>query len=157
MTARREGGPGQRPGWCVHYGYDRAKRRPTCAVGLDPERWLPGYRDMPSPKPPYVDLCPCFLRNGQPKSRETFVCDRLRLPTPEEIALHNAWFEQQMAKQAKVGELVLAWRTKHKGTTYREVVDCPACGGEKTLSLSIAGRNHVHGRCTTKGCVSWME
>lgn len=36
-------------------------------------------------------------------------------------------------------------------------VPCPSCEGG-TLRYSVASYNgHMHGMCTTKGCVSWME
>jgi hypothetical protein len=39
----------------------------------------------------------------------------------------------------------------------RGVMDCPVCGTGK-LHYSRAGYNgHVHARCETDGCVSWME
>jgi hypothetical protein len=37
------------------------------------------------------------------------------------------------------------------------VMDCPVCGAGK-LRYSRRGYNgHVHGRCSTEGCVAWME
>ena len=48
------------------------------------------------------------------------------------------------------------WRKAHKGKSASEVVECPACNGK--LHLSISSYNgHVHGKCETAGCVSWME
>jgi len=57
---------------------------------------------------------------------------------------------------------VLQWRKANKwdrknpkGATGK--VPCEACGkGEIHLSMS-AYNGHVHGQCTTEGCVSWME
>ena len=44
-----------------------------------------------------------------------------------------------------------------KGHGGYGAVDCPCCEGGK-LQYSVASYNgHMHGRCTTKGCVSWME
>jgi len=38
------------------------------------------------------------------------------------------------------------------------LIDCPVCGGRETLGYRRAGSNgHVHARCLTPGCVSWME
>jgi hypothetical protein len=37
------------------------------------------------------------------------------------------------------------------------IMDCPVCKTGK-LKYSRAGYNgHVHGRCSTNGCVAWME
>jgi len=39
---------------------------------------------------------------------------------------------------------------------YGEIA-CPACGDGR-LSYSVASYNgHIHGRCSRKGCVSWMQ
>jgi len=38
------------------------------------------------------------------------------------------------------------------------VIDCPACSAKSSLHYSIARCNgHIHARCSTPGCVSWME
>lgn len=60
-----------------------------------------------------------------------------------------------MALMEKVMPVVDAWRTRPP-TNKAEVIKCPACEGR--LHLSQSGYNgHVHGKCETKGCVSWME
>lgn len=50
-----------------------------------------------------------------------------------------------------------AWRVHPKPTENRiELVECPVCNGRLHLSQS-AYNGHVHGKCETQGCVSWME
>lgn len=50
-----------------------------------------------------------------------------------------------------------AWRVKPKPLKdRREVVKCPVCKGKLHLSQS-SYNGHVHGKCETKGCLSWME
>jgi hypothetical protein len=62
--------------------------------------------------------------------------------------------ELHFARMVKVGPVVAEWRKKPWGKA--EVIECPACGGR--LHLSQARSNgHVHGKCETQGCVSWME
>ena len=76
--------------------------------------------------------------------------------TPDEIAAHKAWIDERMNVLGKVMQGIRPWRDAHKGQSAQEVVDCPACKGR--LHLSISSYNgHVHGRCETVGCVSWME
>jgi len=62
-----------------------------------------------------------------------------------------------MAKALTAITVASKWRVKGKPATNRsEVVECPACKGR--LHLSQAAYNgHVHGKCETDGCVSWME
>lgn len=44
-----------------------------------------------------------------------------------------------------------------KGSGGIGEIACPCCDGGK-LRYSVASYNgHMHGRCSTQGCVSWME
>ena len=37
-------------------------------------------------------------------------------------------------------------------------MDCPVCGGTRTLRYHESSHNgHIHARCKTDGCVSFME
>ena len=96
--------------------------------------------------------CLCDWKTGEQPSK---ACDKRRWPTREEaeadIASANASFE-------RIDACMKAIREKHgKARGLRDSMPCPnACGG--TLHYSIAGYNgHVHGRCTTEGCASWMQ
>lgn len=67
-----------------------------------------------------------------------------------------------VADKADFGRIIDAlkviepWRKKHRGTSHREVIECPCCKGK--LHLSIAASNgHVWGKCETAGCLSWIE
>lgn len=64
-----------------------------------------------------------------------------------------------MDRMRIVFAVVGPWRTwtKKNRVAKQEVIDCPTkCGGK--LHLSQAAYNgHVWGKCTTEGCVSWME
>ena len=46
---------------------------------------------------------------------------------------------------------------EHAGENWNGIIECPACG--KDLHVSIAGtyNNHVHGKCTTEGCLHWSQ
>jgi len=35
-------------------------------------------------------------------------------------------------------------------------IPCPKCGADLLYTRSPVN-NHVHGKCTTEGCLSWME
>lgn len=85
-------------------------------------------------------------------------CDKYEEPTAAELAEEDAAIEAAMQRHLRVGPVVRQVKQERKGTNWRGVVDCPACGGTQTLHLSHAAYNgHVHGRCETDGCVAWME
>ena len=143
--------PGQRAGWCVHYCASptmQAKDQTwKCGAGVDLHKAWDGVK---------FDERPCFLdKKGNPNPG-ALPCEDLLRPTPEEIALAEAHTKECMDRMMVVLGGIADWRVKHKGKSHAEVVVCPACSGR--LHLSIAAYNgHVHGKCETSGCVSWME
>lgn len=148
--SKRPGDPGYAAGWCIHYRGITGPRGETvtsCEAGVDYGAWRGIGHDRQ----------PCFLddKTGQSKPN-AMPCPHLRRPTQGEIAAHEAWCKQRWERQAIVMVGIADWRKAHKGKSAREVVECPACKGR--LHLSIAAYNgHVHGKCETEGCVSWME
>lgn len=101
---------------------------------------------------------PCFLdkKTHRPSNADAKLCDKLRPPTAEEVETHERWFRAHMDKMRVVMTTIMPWRQKHKGKSAREEIECPACKGR--LHLTIAATNgHVHARCETPDCVSWME
>lgn len=145
--SKRKGDPGYAGDWCVYYRCNRDVKpgQPnTCEAGVDYSIWH-GVK---------FDRRPCFLANG--RSRPGAVhCPQLRCPTKEEIRAHDGWVQQRMTQLGVVMVGIADWRREHKGRAHAEVVECPACKGQ--LSLTIASNGHVHGHCQTEGCVSWME
>ncbi len=144
--SKLKGDDGYPANWCIHYSYNldvRPGEPDTCEAGVD-------YATVRGPNQP------CFL-NDQGQSRPgARKCAHLRRPTAEEIATHEAWHEKHMEMMAVVMTGIRGWRRAHQRQNFAEVVECPACKGR--LHLSIAAYNgHVHGRCETDGCVSWME
>lgn len=146
--SKLKGDPGYRDGWCIHYrspsGPGGRKNTTCCEAGVEYSNFAGGFHRQP-----------CFLDKGKSKP-DALPCERLRLPTSEEIAAHEQWLNARMDNMRTVMLGIRPWREKHKGRSHGEVIECPACTGR--LHLSIAAYNgHVHGRCETDGCVSWME
>lgn len=86
-------------------------------------------------------MCPKWLRSTREQGEER--ADAL---------------DKAMDRMRIVGGFLKGWRTwsKKNRVSKAEVVECPVCKGK--LHLSQAAYNgHVHGRCETKECVSWME
>jgi hypothetical protein len=91
---------------------------------------------------------------------DTDVCPLRQYPTREQVDADNAALERRMddmriaipacredAKQKGFG----------KGHGGQGSIACPVCK-TGTLRYSVAGYNgHMHGRCSTQGCMSWMQ
>ena len=155
--SKRVGDPGYAATWCIHY------RSPSCGLGnADLTTCEAGveYKSVqPKAGPTFRDQ-PCFLDDKGQSKPGALPCEKLRRPTPEEIEAHEQWWKDRMDGMSKVMTAILPWRTEHKKKRIggAQTIDCPACGGAKTLSMTIAAYNgHVHARCATAGCVSWME
>lgn len=136
---------GVRPGWCKHYR-GRVKGVVECHAGVSYSRF-----DGTG-----MNAQPCFLDQGKPKPGAGH-CEHLRLPTDEEMALAAAYMTDRFAKMAAIGPSVKAFRDQHLRGPGTTAVSCLACDGIGTLHMTIASNGHVHGRCTTPGCVSWMQ
>lgn len=97
---------------------------------------------------------PCF-REG-----EGVPCSKRHFPTAEEVeaevAEHDAHWEKLKAGMLACQEDAKKHGYK-KGSGGRGSIPCPACGtGE--LFYSVAGYNgHMHGKCSTPDCLSWMQ
>ncbi len=82
-------------------------------------------------------------------------------PTAQEIAERNAEIERLFDRTRIAREAIIAacggkWKKGTPGTSGK--IDCPVCKQPGTLTYSRSGYNgHIHARCKTEGCVSWME
>lgn len=147
--SKRPGDPGYAANWCIHYRYNRGLKPgapDTCEAGVDYEAWRGTKHDAQ----------PCFLTVTGESKAEAAHCPHLRRPTADEIVAHESWIANRMERLGTVMVGIADWRRAHKGKSAAETVDCPACKGRLHLSIT-AYNGHVHGRCETEGCVSWME
>lgn len=137
----------KRRGFCNHY---RAmSEHDTCEAGVAYET----IKGMDFGKRP------CFFE-GEPPVKST-LCELAMYPTPDELAARDAELKKRfegtaLARQAIVAACGGPWK---KGmASFSGVIDCPVCEKPKSLGYSRAGYNgHIHARCSTIGCVSWME
>lgn len=133
-------------GQCVHFR--GVHHNETCAAGVK-------YRELVGgPDFGWLTRLPCnrFLSN---EAGQAVPCDKLQLTSREE-----AEADVRAADEAfqRVNTCVKAIRAKHgKARGLVGDMPCPTgCGG--TLRYSIASYNgHVHGRCSTDDCASWMQ
>jgi nitrite reductase/ring-hydroxylating ferredoxin subunit len=142
---------------CVHYtGAINPRAGGVCAAGVNYRELVGG--DVTG----WVTRLPCCageVRGGGEKA----ACPHLRYPTSDELAEDKKRTDAHIAKfmVAFTGK-VREWREANKwdrrnpkGATGK--VPCDSCGiGEIYLSMASVN-GHVHGKCTTLGCVSWME
>lgn len=141
---------------CIHYTGCLNPRSPTCKAGVN-------YREHAGGDGfGWVKRLPCFkLENGDPAA--VVKCDLYQEPTAEQIAAHEAEVQAAIAKlmTAYTGK-VREWREANKWDRKNPKaatgkVPCEACGkGEIHLTMA-AYNGHVWGKCTTEGCISWME
>lgn len=143
--SKRPGDPGYSGSWCIHFR--DAFRHKTCEAGVE----FAKFDDVKFGKRP------CFLIKETGASKpDAAPCERLRRPTPDEIAAHDEWITARLNRISVVMLGIKPWRDAHKGQSAAEVIECPACKGR--LHLSIAAYNgHVHGQCETPDCVRWVE
>lgn len=81
-------------------------------------------------------------------------CDKRRLQTAAEADAEDAEFEARFAHIKAARAEIVQRHGKQRGVSGQ--VRCPACSG--LLAYSIAAYNgHIHARCETDGCVSWIE
>jgi hypothetical protein len=141
---------------CIHYtGAINPHSKGVCQKGIN-------YRELVGgPIQGWVSRIPCVSMEA--RGGEKVSCSQFQAPTPEQIAEDKRKTDESMrrfmvAYSGKVREWREAqgWSKKNRvGATG--VVPCEACGnGEVHLSMA-AYNGHVHGKCTTDGCVSWME
>ena len=133
--------------WCKHYN---GAINATCKAGVTYTEVQLGFGT------PQLSL-PCF-KDRNPLGA---TCDKCSFRTPEEVAALEAEQRKQFerigtARAAIVAALGGPWK---KGTAgAMGSLDCPVCGTVAGLHFSRAGYNgHIHARCETTGCVSWME
>ena len=130
---------------CKHYdGREITIGKGKCRVGIDPRvsycagKSLGMIRRIPCLKS-NVDAPPCHLAE---------------FPTREEVDAQNAAFSAYVDDFLKwmpiAREAMLA--TKSDGGC----MDCPKCK-QGLRWAKDRGNGHIHAKCDTEGCLSWME
>ena len=143
--------------YCQHYEPQHGIGNDAnwCKAGCDRE----AVRVMPSEEDRARGVFgqPCLSGHLLPDA--TAVCSKWIRRTREMGEARADRVEAFFKQMDVVGPVVAKWRSgwsKKNRVGKAEVIECPACNGK--LHLSQAGVNgHVHGRCETPDCVSWME
>ncbi len=146
------------PGKCKHFN---GVQNTLCKRGVSYAQFRPG-----TPCIKFIEKSAnggTYLEAGEvaverkPWKYEGKPCPLYEEPTSEEVQADRAAADAYFAKATTAIKVASAWRVKPKPAQDRaEVVECPVCKGR--LHLSQAAYNgHVHGKCETADCVSWME
>lgn len=100
---------------------------------------------------------PCFERQNL---KCTAVCDKREFPTEAELDERERKLAETVVNMGKARQAIV----EHIGPERKKQslggrIDCPVCGNSSCLSFTYAGsyNGHIHARCSTAGCVSWME
>lgn len=136
---------GTRDTWCRHRtAFDREKF-PVCKDGVNYHEFretLPGLT--------WLHSMPCLGESPEAIAR----CPKYSGYTDAEIEQRERDVEASMNR---VGAALKAIREHTKGKRgLQGQISCPSCS--KTLHFSVAAYNgHVHAKCETQGCVSFMQ
>lgn len=142
----------RKPDKCVHYN---GTVNECCEAGVN-------YRQLAGPpESSYGRRLPCHPHlGGDPAGNVE--CPKRKLPTPEEVAddeaQMNARFERMgKARAAIVAALGGPWHKTKNRTGGGGRTKCPNCEAGELAYRRAAYNGHIHARCSTPGCCSWME
>ncbi len=129
---------------CVHF---TGIQHEVCKVGIKYDDVMVKGSGLP---------CLCIGNRGG----ESLPCAQRRYPNAEEVAAEKAKIDE-LFRQGDLAMAAITADAEAKG--YRRgnggsgEVPCPACADGK-LAYRVAGYNgHKHAKCSTAGCVSFME
>lgn len=95
----------------------------------------------------HIDQC---IGNG---TDATAPCPKLEYPTPEEVAREEAESAVKFEKIITARAAIVAHAKDHPEDN---TIPCPACK-KGVLCHAVHSNGHVHAKCSTDGCVCWME
>jgi len=131
---------------CRHYlGYHEG-----CAKGVDIDA-------ISAPLDGMAYRQPCrYMSSSSTDTWTPVPCEQKELYSIEELKQDDAEMDIRMANTIKTLAVAAEVKLEHAGKDWQGVKPCPVCDGKLHLSHS-SYNGHVHGRCETEGCVSWME
>lgn len=129
--------------YCQHYNPKPGMTANYCEKGMD----------IPSLRIEKGGGKPCI--RGHELLDPTSVCPHWIRRTRESGEKRADGIEKMLQRMKLVMPVVSEWRKKLP-FGKPEVIECPICKGRLHLSQS-SYNGHVHGRCETKDCTSWME
>lgn len=135
-----------RGGWCKHY--NGTARNEACEAGVK-------YADVTDTTTRPYSL-PCIGESN----KAGVTCAKCEFPTAEEVEADERERKERAERRMTIRQAIVAhlggpWKRGTPGSSGS--IPCPACK-TGTVRFSRAGYNgHIHARCSTEGCASWME
>lgn len=148
------------PGSCIHFN---GVQNNLCKRGVAYSNWAgpkPCIRFIEKSANGSTSLRPGEVaaeRKPFPGADKAKPCPFYQEPTDEQVQADRAETEAWLERTKVALKVAAEWRVRPKPAQDRhEVKECPICKGRLHLSQS-AYNGHVHGKCETQDCVSWME
>ena len=133
--------------YCQHYHVERCDI--SCNEGVDRHSVQVPLSELT----PHTHSQPCLY--GHLLDDAKSYCEYWVRRTREQGEKRADNTEKSFDRILKVLPIVSEWKKKEP-IGKSETVECPICKGKLHLSQA-ACNGHVHGKCETKDCVSWME
>lgn len=136
----------QKSNRCVHFN---GIQNDACRAGVS-------YETFRKERVAGKDWMPCL----KDAAGDCVHCEQRRWPTAEEVEAELAEDEKHFAKMMAGANAVCtdaANRGFKKGNGGVGVVTCPVCNGGLIRYSVSAYNGHRHAKCTTDGCVCFME
>lgn len=132
-------------GTCIHF---RGTQHDQCAAGVN-LRKLVGGETLG-----WATRLPC-LRVFDAKNGERVTCDQFRAPTKEELDAFEKKFQAHSLNATRAAAAIIEHANGKRGVSGK--FPCPVCTSG-TLHYAISGYNgHKRAKCTTEGCVNFIE
>lgn len=100
------------------------------------------------------DRMPCFSQNGI-----AGLCTACQYPSEKEIKDSDRELGEHIQKMTAVRRAIVAdIKAKNAANrSFSSMIDCPLCDGKVSYSYAGSYNRHIHARCSTAGCVNWIE
>ncbi len=147
---------------CIHH---RGFKEPVCAAGIDLQALAATWPGTMKPAAWIGNILPCVpSTEGHGIQRvECALCERPSLESieAEEQEMHAYAARSIMAlvavkEQAESLGILRVGRNDNVGGKG-EIDPCPACGTGKLRYRIAPGNGHAAAKCSTPGCISFME
>lgn len=144
--------------WCRHHKGNVLHAE--CALGVDIEALVTDQVGAEKQGRHY--MLPCH--NGRLDGIAKATCDKCSLLTVDELRAADEEAQRAVAEFMERSRSLEPWtqsirnRVRFNGKSMSGVSDCPICETSRALHWSCSAHNlHIHAKCTTDGCVSFME